>query len=69
MDELLVKNSAFVNGCVARALIRMEGMKAENKRRELHGEALAYTEDDFLSIINEEQIDWNTIIMNLNQGY
>lgn len=43
MDEYLVRKLAFIYAHVA----EMEGMKAENKKRELNGEALAYDEQAF----------------------
>lgn len=53
---------ARVNASIARALIRMEGMKAENQIRIQRQESLAHWEDDFLRIIDEECIGCNEII-------
>ena len=53
--------AAAINARVARALIKMEAMKAENKRRELTNQTLAYLETAFMSIIDEEISD-NSII-------
>lgn len=40
-----------------RALIRAMGMQAENNQREHCGENMAYTEDDFLRVIQEGGLD------------
>jgi hypothetical protein len=37
------------------------GMQAENLDREHRGNSIAYTEKDFLVVIDEEQIHWNAI--------
>lgn len=56
-----------INASVARALIHLEGMKAENAQRACRGESMAYLEKDFESIIGEEQIGFNDIIRKLSE--
>lgn len=41
------------------AEIRMNAMKAENMQREIQGDAMAYTEKDFMAIIDEYDIHHN----------
>lgn len=62
------RQAAMVNASVARAMIRSYGMNAENARRAMHGESMAYTEDDFVSLIEDEGIGYNQVIQTLNEG-
>lgn len=41
------------------AEIRMNGMIAENKQREVLGQSMAYTEEDFVKLIDEYRIHHN----------
>ena len=41
------------------AEIKMNGMIAENKQREMCGESMAYTESDFVALIDEYRIHHN----------
>ena len=59
---------AEVQARVACALIRMEGMKAENAQREYCGASLAYGADAFLAVIDEECIGSNAVITTLRHG-
>ena len=43
MYKLFLRNLALISACNA----RVEGMRAENKQREVLGESMAYTEQDF----------------------
>lgn len=54
--------AAMINARVARALIKLEAMKAENKVREYMNEFPAYTEKDIMNIIDEEGIGFNSLI-------
>ena len=56
---------ASVNASIARAMIRAMGMTAENEQRKAVGHSMAYTEDSFLLIIEEEVIGYNSVIMQL----
>lgn len=47
---------ALVQSAVARAMIRCEGMRAENEERKHRGMSLAYGEGAFLGIIDDEGI-------------
>jgi hypothetical protein len=46
---------------MAQAEIKMNGMVAENKQREIMGESMAYIEDDFVRLIDEYQIHDNAV--------
>ena len=46
---------------MAQAEIRMNGMVAENKQREIMGASMAYTEDDFIRLIDKYQIHDNAV--------
>lgn len=61
-NEILLKNLTIANAAVARAIIRALGMQAENMQREILGYSMAYDEDAFLSLINEECIGYNDIL-------
>jgi hypothetical protein len=41
------------------AEIKMQGMIAENKQREIQGESLAYTNKSFVDLIEEHRIHHN----------
>lgn len=61
------KNVAIVISSSARAMIEAMGMQAENKIREHRGEAMAYNEEAFDSIITANGIDWNSVMVLLNR--
>jgi hypothetical protein len=42
------------------ARIELEGMLAENKQREMNGEALAYSEQDIRKLINDYGLGHNS---------
>ena len=46
--------AAEINKETAEKLIRLEGMKAENRMRELRGESPAYGEEAFLKLLNDD---------------
>lgn len=46
---------------ILRAEIRLAGMRAENEQRTRSGLALAYVEDQFVKIIDEEGISYNDV--------
>ena len=49
------------------ALLEMEGMKAENKQRELRGESLAYDHKAFCDLILQYGIGHNSVITIFNK--
>ncbi len=51
--------ASFLNSQIACALIRMEGMKAENMQRDVRGESMAYVEEDFFNLIQNGGIGHN----------
>jgi hypothetical protein len=60
---------AIVTASAARAMIMALGMAAENAQRKHRGESMAYTEDDFLLIIEREGIGSNAVLNYLNQVF
>jgi hypothetical protein len=56
------ETAADLNARIARATIRAMGMQAENMNRIHRGESMAYIEDDFVNVINEEGIGYNQVI-------
>lgn len=54
--------AVYVMASAARALLRMEAMKAANHERIDKGYALAYDEEAFFRVIDEECISSNAII-------
>ena len=65
MDYNESKNLALVEASLLRAKIRLEGMKAENTQRMICGASIAYVEDDFVKIIDEEGLSKLVIINQL----
>lgn len=57
--------AVYVFARCVRALIKIEGMKAENKMVEIRQESPAYYEDDFLRVIDQEGIHENDVISGL----
>lgn len=55
----------IIQAAIARALIKMNGMIAENTACSVNGEYLKYYRDDFERIINEEGIGFNDVIIYL----
>ena len=66
MDEGTVMSMcAMVSASVACAMIRAMGMQAENEQRKHRGEAMAYTEADFVALIDSEAIGYNSVVMRI----
>lgn len=61
-------NVAYINSQTASALIELEAMKSANSERERHGEAPAWGEGEFLSLIDKYQLSHNAVITNLQRG-
>jgi hypothetical protein len=59
------QRAVLLNSPTACALIRMNGMVAENDYRCGEGRAAAYTERDFVALIDEFGIGYNTVISSL----
>ncbi len=59
------QSAAFVNAAIARALIRAQGMTAENLQRVHREESMAYTNEAFEKLIDEEGIGHNSVIQSL----
>ena len=62
----LNQNSIAILAAIARAIIRCEGMKAENQSWILAGQSPVYGIGHFNSLIDEEGIGSNTVIQNLS---
>lgn len=58
---------ATVNASAARAMIIALGMAAENAQRKHRGESMAYTEVDFIMVIEREGIEPNAVMNYINQ--
>jgi len=56
------QQAAFIMSQVCCAMISMEGMKAANQQRLVRGESLAYSENDFSSLVSEFKVGWNDVI-------
>lgn len=65
-DTQRIVAAARVNARVACALIRCAAMQAENLERTTIGAAPAYTEANFLSVIDDEAIGWNSVVSETN---
>jgi len=59
------QSAAFVNAAVARPLIKAQGMTAENMQRAHRGESMAYNDEAFEKLINDEGIGHNSVITSL----
>ena len=55
----------FVISQSACAMITALGMQAENKQREVLGQSMAYTEQDFLGVIDGHGIGQNAVLLYL----
>lgn len=57
----------YTAGMLLQAFIRTCGMVAENKQRELEGKSMAYTQESFERVIQEQGVYHNSLIINLYQ--
>jgi len=67
-DIVKLQNIAYVNSQMACAQIELVAMEATNAERWGHGQSLAYSEADFLAIIDKYQLGHNSVLTNLHQG-
>lgn len=60
---------AIIIARIARAYIEVQGMKTKNKQRELDGSSLAYSEEHFCYLINENNLNDDDIkeLFNMSQ--
>ena len=65
-DTELMRRVAIVQARVACAQIRMGGMKAANVEQKQRGFALAYPEEAFEKLLEEEGVHSNAVILMLN---
>lgn len=59
------QNLIYIKGMLLQAEIKMQSMIAENKQREIEGKSMAYTEKDFLYLIDEFGVHHNSLVTNL----
>jgi len=64
MNEMAV----LIQSQIACAMITAMAMKAENKQRAMNGESLAYTEKDFLALLDEYQLHHSDTVDMLQMG-
>lgn len=56
---------ARVMAATTRAQIRVAAMQAENARRAANGYAPAYTEQNFMDLIDQENLGYNAVILEM----
>jgi len=61
------QQAAFIMAQATCALIRMEGMKAENQIQQMRNEYPKYVEDDFRGLLAEYKIEWNDVLGYFNR--
>ena len=66
-DVVRMQNIAYVITQMTSAMIELEAMKAANTTRSIQGEALAYSEQAFVELIDKYQLSHNAVITNLHQ--
>lgn len=62
-----LKNIEYTRMTLLQAEIKMQGMIAENKQREVLGQSMAYTFEDFNNLIDECGVHHNAVVSNLHQ--
>ena len=62
MDDNKIIEAAKLIANSSAALIEAMGMMSENIERANRGESLAYTEDTFMKVIQDNGIDYNSVI-------
>ena len=68
IDVQRFENAVYVFAMTTQALLQMEGMKAENMRREHQGEAMAYTEADFNAVVMGHGVHHNAVMKRFSDG-
>lgn len=62
MDDKMIMKAAQLIANSSAALIEAIGMMSENIERANKGESLAYTEDQFMKLIQDNKITYNNVI-------
>mgnify|MGYP000174635675 FL=1 len=62
MDDNKIMEAAQLIANSSAALIQAMGMMSENIERANRGESLAYTEDHFMKLIQDNRITYNNVI-------
>lgn len=62
MDDDIIMKAAQLIANSSAALIEAMGMMSENIERANKGESLAYTEDHFMKVIQDNGITYNDVI-------
>lgn len=60
--EQALREHAYSMMQIAQAMIKAMGMQAENNQRKALGQSMAYVENDFCAIIEENGIHHNAIV-------
>jgi len=56
------QKAAYIQAMAIEAMIRAMGMQAENDQRKHLGQSMAYTEDNFLKLIEDAGIHHNGVM-------
>lgn len=62
MDDNKIMEAAQLIANSSAALIQAMGMMSENIERVNRGESMAYTEDSFMKLIQDNKITYNNVI-------
>ncbi len=62
------QKAAYVQGQVLCARLELEGMVATNRMREMLGQALAYTGEEFMAVMEKYVISHNAVIGLFHHG-
>jgi hypothetical protein len=62
MDNHIAKNHAYAITMAVNTMVTAMGMMAENQQRIHRGESLAYTEENFQKLINDNGCHHNAVL-------
>ena len=69
VNEELLRKLIYHQTINTQALVRVMGMMAENMQRQVLGQSMAYTENDFTNMIDELGIHHNAVLESLESTY
>ena len=61
-----IRNITYTQMTLLQAEIKMQGMIAENKQRDLLGQSMTYNAEDFNTLINQHGVNHNAVVSNLH---
>ena len=61
-DTSDIARITYVQGRIAAANIEMQAMVAENNQRLILGQSMAYTDKDFMDLIDEYSLGYNALL-------